>query len=53
MTMNYFKFAGSILKGECLGKFKLNDGSKAYKFKDKNGYIYTVNKQDICGNLKQ
>ena len=48
-----FNFAGTTLKGKYLGKFDLNDGSKAYKFKDKDGFIYPVKKEDICGNLKQ
>ena len=51
--MSYFNFAGSILEGEYLHKSKLYDGTIIYKFKDKNGYIYSIKKEDICGNFKR
>ena len=47
-----FNFAGSVLQGKYLGECKLHDGTKVYKFKDDNDYIYPVKKEDICGNLK-
>jgi len=51
--MYLFNFAGQTLKGEYLGEFKLNDNSKIFKFKDKNDYIYSIKKENVCGNLKQ
>lgn len=47
-----FKFAGSILKGKLIEQ-KIVGEKKVFIFKDKDGYIYPVNKEDICGNLKQ
>lgn len=48
-----FKFAGEILKGKFIDTHILEDNTKLYIFKDKNGYKYPIRKKNICGNFKQ
>jgi hypothetical protein len=42
-----FNFAGAKVTGTYLGEFILNDNTKIHKFKDQNGYIYPVKKENI------
>lgn len=49
----YFKFAGQTLLGEYVETQTLYEGTIVNLFKDKQGFIYTIRKENICGNLKQ
>lgn len=47
-----FKFIGQTLKGKFVEKKILWDGEILYKFTD-GKLIYSIKKENICGNLKQ
>ncbi len=49
----YFKFAGQTLLGEYIETQTLYEGTIVNLFKDKQGFIYPIRKENICGNLKQ
>lgn len=49
----YFKFAGDIILGIFIESKKLYEGTIVNLFKDKQGFIYPIKKENICGNLKQ
>jgi hypothetical protein len=49
----YFKFAGQTLLGEYIKTQTLYEGTIVNLFKDKQGFIYPIRKENICGNLKQ
>lgn len=49
----YFKFAGETLYAKFKGTKILYEGTKVYLFEDKQGFIYPIKKENICGTLKQ
>jgi hypothetical protein len=49
----YFKFAGDIILGEFIETKQLYEGTIVNLFKGKDGFIYPIKKENICGNLKQ
>jgi len=49
----YFKFAGDTLYGKFKETKKLYEGTIVNLFEDKQGFIYPIKKENICGTLKQ
>lgn len=49
----YFKFAGDIISGEFIETKQLYEGTIVNLFKDKQGFIYPIKTENICGISKQ
>jgi len=49
----FFKFAGDIISGKFKETKELYEGTIVNLFEDKQGFIYPIKKENICGILKQ